>query len=159
MEGVNKAILVGSVGADPEVRSLGDNKVLTTFRLATNRSYKNQSGEKKTDTTWHNIKAWGVLAENMGKLVKKGTNIFVEGEIQNTEYEKDGVKKYMTSVMVKNFTLLPSANRTVAATDAEPAAASVQAYKSETAQPAQAAQTVSASSADVMGGGDDDLPF
>lgn len=162
MEGVNKVTLVGSVGSDPEVKTTANGKTLTTFRMATNRGYKDKNtGEKKSETQWHSIKAWGPLAESMGKHVRKGSNLYLEGEIQYSEFEaKDGSgKRWSTSIMALEFTFLPSANRSDD-TSAGPEAAATKSVQDFKAAPAAApvAQTVSASSADVMGD-QDDLPF
>ena len=97
---MNKVILFGNVGKDPEVKHLESNKVVAKFSLATNKSYTNQSGEKITDTSWHNIVLWGKLAELAEKYVKKGNSVIIEGEINYRSWEdKEGVTKYMTEII------------------------------------------------------------
>jgi single-strand DNA-binding protein len=101
---MNKAILFGNVGKDPEVKRLESSKIVAKFSLATNKSYNNQAGEKITETAWHNIVLWGKLAELTEKYVKKGNSIIIEGEISYRDYiDKDGVKKYFTEIIGKEL--------------------------------------------------------
>lgn len=103
---MNKVILIGRVGQEPESKSVGDSTV-TKFSLATSESYKNKSGEKVEDTTWHNIEIWGKLAEVADKYVKKGDKLMVEGKIKVDQYEdKDGVKKTATKIRVESMEML-----------------------------------------------------
>jgi single-strand DNA-binding protein len=97
---MNKAILFGNVGKDPEVRNLESGKKVAKFPLATNKSYTNQQGEKITDTSWHNIVLWNKLAELAEKYVKKGSSIIIEGEISYRSYEnKEGQTIYTTDII------------------------------------------------------------
>jgi single-strand DNA-binding protein len=97
---MNKAILYGNVGKDPEVKRLESGKVVAKFSLATNKSYTNQQGEKITETAWHNIVLWGKLAELAEKYVKKGNSVIIEGEIAYRSYDdKDGNTKYITEIV------------------------------------------------------------
>jgi len=106
---INKVILVGRVGKDPEVRHLDNNSVVASFTLATNESYKNKSGEKVTNTEWHNIVVWRSLAEIAGRYVKKGTMLYVEGKIRTRAWnDKDGNKRYTTEIEADNFQMLSS---------------------------------------------------
>ncbi len=157
MEGVNKLILIGSVGGDPEFKELQDGRKLVKFSMATNRTYK-KNDTKVTDTQWHNIEAWGDLAVNMAKLIKKGQNLYLEGEVRYGQYEaKDGTKRNTVSVWTKSFNLLPGKPKEDASGNNEAAAAkSVQEFKESSSEPV--AETVAASAADVRGD-DDDLPF
>jgi single-strand DNA-binding protein len=96
---MNKCILFGNTGKDPEVKRLESGKVVAKFSLATNKKYTNQAGEKVTETAWHNIVLWGKLAELAEKYVKKGDSLIIEGEISYRTYtDKDGVTKYMTEI-------------------------------------------------------------
>lgn len=96
---VNKVILLGNVGKDPEVRYLENNVAVCNFTLATSETYKNKSGEKVTTTEWHNIVLWRGLAEVAEKYVKKGTQLFIEGRIRSRSYDdKDGNKRYITEI-------------------------------------------------------------
>ena len=96
---MNKIILHGNVGKDPDTRKVND-KTVTKFSLATNKSYTNNSGEKITETQWHNIILWGKVAETASKYVKKGTSLIIEGEISYRSYEnKDGQTVYVTEII------------------------------------------------------------
>lgn len=104
---VNKVILVGNVGKDPEVRTLDNGVSVASFSLATSESYKNKAGELVKSTEWHNISVWRGLADVASKYVKKGTQLYVEGKIRTRSYDdKDGNKKYITEIIADNFTML-----------------------------------------------------
>ncbi|MBI4647824.1 MAG: single-stranded DNA-binding protein [Bacteroidia bacterium] len=104
---VNKAILIGNVGKDPEVRYLENGVAVANFSLATSEVYKNKAGEKITTTEWHNIVLWNRLAETAEKFVKKGTPLFIEGRIRTRQWEdKDGNKRYTTEIVGDNMQLL-----------------------------------------------------
>jgi single-strand DNA-binding protein len=104
---MNKVILIGRTGKDPEIRHLESGKVVATFSLATDKRYKTASGERKTDTSWHNIVIWGKLAEVAEKWLKKGQMLMIEGSISNRSYEdKDKVKRYVTEILCDNFEML-----------------------------------------------------
>ncbi len=105
---VNKVILIGNVGKDPEVRYIEANNVsVAKFPLATSESYKNKNGERVTNTEWHNIVMWRNLSQFAEKYIKKGSQIFVEGKITSRSYEdKEGNKRYITEVIVDNVRLL-----------------------------------------------------
>ena len=97
---MNHWIGYGNVGKDPEVKRLESGKTVAKFALATNKSYKNQVGEKVTETQWHNIILWGKLADLAEKYVKKGSPIIIEGEIQYRNYEnKEGQTIYITEII------------------------------------------------------------
>tara|TARA_B100001113_G_scaffold256472_1_gene211754 strand:- start:595 stop:1002 length:408 start_codon:yes stop_codon:yes gene_type:complete len=107
MSGVNKVILLGNLGKDPEVRRLDDGRGVANFSLATSETYKNKSGEKVTNTEWHNIVLWSPLADIAESYLKKGSQVYIEGKISNRSYEdKDGVKKYVSEVVGREITLL-----------------------------------------------------
>ena len=107
MSGVNKVILLGNLGKDPEVRRLDDGRGVANFSLATSETYKNKSGEKVTNTEWHNIVLWSPLADIAESYLKKGSQVYIEGKISNRSYEdKDGVKKYISEVVGREITLL-----------------------------------------------------
>jgi len=106
---INKVILVGRVGKDPELRLLDNDRSIARFTLATNETYKNKNGEKITNTDWHNLVVWRGQAEFAGKYVKKGSLIYVEGKIRNRSWDdKDGNKRYTTEIEVENIQLLSS---------------------------------------------------
>ena len=104
---VNKAILVGYVGTDPEVRYLDSGTPVCNFRLATSEVYKNKSGERVTTTEWHNVVLWRGLAETAEKYIKKGTQLYIEGRIKTRSWDdKDGNKRYTTEIICDNLQML-----------------------------------------------------
>lgn len=108
---INKVILVGRVGKDPEVRHLDNNASVARITLATNETYKNKNGEKVTNTEWHNLVAWRSHADFAGKYIKKGIMLYVEGKIRTRSWDdKDGNKRNTTEIDVENFQLLSSRN-------------------------------------------------
>lgn len=107
MSGVNKCILVGRIGKDPEVRNLDNGATVANFTLATSESYKDKTtGEKKEVTDWHNIVLWRGLAEIAQKYLHKGDMIYVEGKLRTRSWEKDGVTRYTTEIIGDNMTML-----------------------------------------------------
>ncbi len=124
---VNKVILVGNVGKDPEVRYLEKEVAVANFTLATTeRGYTLQNGTQVPDRTeWHNIVAWRGLATLAEKYIKKGAQIYVEGKIQSRSYEKDGIKRYFTEIYAEEIQFLgkkPESNEAPANLVAEPSA-------------------------------------
>jgi single-strand DNA-binding protein len=102
---INKVILIGRLGMDPEIKFLDNGRCKVTFNLATNESFRNKKGEIETVSDWHHILAWGKIAENMQKL-KKGYQVYIEGKIKYNAYEKDGSKHYKTTIQVDIFRTL-----------------------------------------------------
>lgn len=106
---VNKALLIGRLGADPEVRYTPDGTMVTTFRLATDLQWKDKNGEKLQKTEWHRIVTYGKLAEICGNYLSKGKLIFIEGRIQTRSWEdKDGIKRSTTEIVATNMQMLDS---------------------------------------------------
>ena len=105
---VNKVILVGNAGRDPEVRYLEKNVAVANFTLATtDRAYTTQSGIQVPERTeWHNIVAWRGLAELAEKYIRKGSQLYIEGKIQTRSYDKDGIKRYVTEIFADTIQLL-----------------------------------------------------
>ena len=100
----NSVRLVGNLGMDPEVKSFDNNKTLAKIAIATNETYKNDKGEKVTDTQWHNCILWGAQAKLAEDLLRKGDEIAVEGKLASRSYvDKDGNKRYVTEVVVNEF--------------------------------------------------------
>ena len=98
MAGVNKVILVGNLGKDPEVRYLDSGVAVANFSLATTENYKNKQGEKVSQTEWHNIVLWRGLAEVAEKWLKKGSSVYIEGKIRTNKWEdKEGNTRYNTA--------------------------------------------------------------
>ena len=107
MTGVNKVILIGNLGKDPEIRHLDNGRAVANFSLATSENYKNREGEKVTTTEWHNVVLWTPLAEIAEKYLNKGNQIYLEGKLTNRSYEdKEGNRKYITEVVGHNLTML-----------------------------------------------------
>ena len=105
---VNKVILVGNLGKDPEVKFTPSGVPVAKFSLATNERYKDKAGEWQDRTEWHNIVAWQRLAEIVGEYVKKGSKIYIEGRLQTSSWEdkQSGEKKYRTEVVASDLVLL-----------------------------------------------------
>jgi single-strand DNA-binding protein len=108
MRGLNVVHLIGHLGKDPELRYTQSGKAVATFSLATSESWKDQNGEKQEKTEWHNIVVWGKIGELCGEFLKKGNPVFVAGKLQTRSYEKDGIKKYVTEIVVSNMVMLGS---------------------------------------------------
>lgn len=103
----NKVQLIGNLGNAPEIKTTEGGKKLARFSVATNESYRNAKGEKVTETQWHNLVAWGKVAEIAEKFLLKGTEVAIEGKLINRSYtDKQGVKKYITEVQVAEVLLL-----------------------------------------------------
>jgi len=122
---INSATLIGNTGKDPEVRTISSGKKVASFSLATTEHYKNASGEKTTKTSWHNIKAWGGLAEIAEKYIKKGQLLYVEGKIDYSSYDdKDGNKRYVTEIIANSIQMLGGKKTDDVATCPDPQAES-----------------------------------
>jgi len=107
MSGVNKVILVGRLGKDPEVRNLENGATVANFSIATSETYKDKTtGDKKEVTEWHNIVLWRGLAEVAAKYLHKGDMIYIEGKLRTRSWEKEGVTRYTTEVVGDNMTML-----------------------------------------------------
>ncbi len=103
----NSVRLIGNIGNEPEIKKLDGEKKLAKFSLATNETYKNDKGEKITETQWHNLIAWGATAGVIEKYTKKGQEIAVEGKLTSKSYtDKEGIKRYVTEIVVSDVLLL-----------------------------------------------------
>jgi single-strand DNA-binding protein len=105
---LNKVMLIGNLGRDPELKVTPGGQALARFSIATTESWKDSAGEKKSKTEWHNILIWGKQAEVAEKYLRKGAQVLIEGKLQYREYEKDGVKRYATDIRADHFTMLGS---------------------------------------------------
>jgi single-strand DNA-binding protein len=146
---VNKAILVGYVGNDPEVKYLDSGTPVANFRLATSENYTNKAGEKVSQTEWHNIVLWRSLAGIAEKYVKKGTQVYIEGRIRTRSWDdRDGNKRYTTEIVADNMQLM--GRRGDSGTDTLPPAGS-----------SAESQSFSKSTDDIVSDNEiaDDLPF
>lgn len=102
---MNKAILIGNLGADPELRHVGDSAVCN-MRIATTDSFKDRDGKRQERTDWHNVSAWGPQGESCAKFLRKGSKVGVEGQIQTRSYDKDGQKHYATEIRASHVEFL-----------------------------------------------------
>lgn len=106
MSGINKVILVGHLGKDPEIRQLEGGVSVASFPLATSETF-NKDGKKVEQTEWHNIVLWRSLADVAAKFLQKGKLVYIEGKLRTRSFEdKEGIKKYTTEVVAENFTML-----------------------------------------------------
>jgi len=107
--GINKVILVGNLGADPETRYTPSGTAITSIRIATSESWKDkQTGEQQERTEWHRVEFFSRLAEIAGEYLKKGSQVYIEGKLRTDEYEKDGIKRYSTKVIADEMQMLGS---------------------------------------------------
>lgn len=114
---INKVILVGNVGADPEVRVLDGGAKVARIRLATTeRIYNKEKNETKELTEWHNVTLWRGLAEVTDKYIRKGSQVYIEGKLRTREYDKDGVKHYTTEVLADELKMLGKRDATTQST-------------------------------------------
>ncbi len=103
----NKVQLIGNLGNAPEVKNTENGKKLARFSMATNETYRGRTGEKITETTWHNVVAWGKVADIAEKFLTKGKEIAIEGKLINRNYtDKDGIKRYITEIQVNELLLI-----------------------------------------------------
>jgi len=129
MAGVNKVILIGNLGRDPEVRYTGEGKPVANFTMATTERWSDPSGERKEKTEWHRIVVWGKQAEIAGEYLRKGRQVYVEGSLQTREWtDRDGNKRQTTEIRAQRFQMLgrrdeePEASVAQAPASGEPAA-------------------------------------
>ena len=136
---LNKVMLIGNAGRDPEVRHLESGSVTASFTLATTERYRDRNGEWKEQTEWHNIVCWRYLAETAEKYVRKGTQLFIEGKIRNRQYtDRDGNTRYITEIVADSMQLLGKKADNPATNAAN---AYQQPYQAAPAQPSAAMQT------------------
>ena len=104
---INKVIIIGTLGRDPEMRYLPNGNAVVSISLATDEGYKDKtSGQMVEKTEWHRVEAFGRLAEIIGEYLKKGSKCYVEGKLRTDEYEKDGIKRYSTKIIANEMTML-----------------------------------------------------
>lgn len=150
--GINKVILIGNLGADPETRYLPSGSAVTNVRLATSESWRDkQSGETKERTEWHQVVFFNKLAEIAGEYLKKGSKVYVEGSLRTRQWDKDGQKHYTTEIVASEMQMLDSRGSGMGA--AEPA-------RSVPARPAVGAAAMDAGMEPAgFDNFDDDIPF
>jgi single-strand DNA-binding protein len=105
---MNRVILIGNLGGDPETRYTAGGTAVCKFSLATSRKFTGKDGQKQEKTEWHRIVTWAKLAEICGKYLTKGKQVMIEGRIEYGSYEKDGVKHYTTDIIAENMQMLGS---------------------------------------------------
>ncbi len=110
MAGLNKVMLIGNLGRDPETTVYENNVKRVTFTVATSESYKDKAGNKVTQTEWHNIVCWRGLADIAAQYLKKGMQVYIEGKIRTHSWEDNGVKKYATDIVADTFQMLGAKN-------------------------------------------------
>ena len=109
----NKVQLIGNLGKDPEIKNLSSGKLKAAFSLATSENYRNSQGEKVTDTQWHNVVAWGKIAEIAENYLQKGNKVAIEGKLVHRVYDdSEGNKKYITEVVANSVMMLDSKPKT-----------------------------------------------
>lgn len=148
---VNKVILIGNVGADPEVKYLEGGTAVANLRLATTESYKNKNGEKVEQTEWHSIVLWRGLAEIVEKYVHKGMRLYIEGRIRTRSWDdQNGTKRYTTEIWADNMQMLSFKQDT-----GDNSGAPARNYNAPASSAAPASQSPAANSSEDS----DDLPF
>ena len=108
MASLNRVILIGNLGRDPETRYLPNGDAVANISVATTESWKDKSGEKQEKTEWHRVTLYRRLGEIAGEYLKKGSQVYIEGRIEYREYEKDGVKRYATDIIASEMKMLGS---------------------------------------------------
>lgn len=157
MAGVNKVILVGNLGADPEIRNLPSGSSVANFNIATSETYTNKNGERVTQTEWHRIECWEGLAKISEQYLKKGNQVYIEGKLRTEEWQdKEGNTRYTTKVRAQNMTMLGGRNDNNSG-GGMAESGSNQGYAGN-AQPTGGGQPSTGSSFSDEGS-DDDLPF
>lgn len=149
---VNKVILIGNVGKDPEVKYLEQDVPVAKFTLATSESYKAKNGEKVETTEWHNIVLWRGLAKIAEQYVRKGSKLFIEGKITHRQYEQDGVTKFFTEIVGNNMEMLSSKSD-------DNKSGTGQYFHNQNTQSANPASSITNEPEMDDSGGDEDLPF
>jgi single-strand DNA-binding protein len=151
---VNKVILIGNLGKDPEIRTLETGISVATIVLATSERYKDRNtGEQKENTDWHTVVLWRGLAEIAQKYLKKGSSVYVEGRLKTRSYtDKEGNPRYVTEVLGDNLTMLGGRPN-------DGASSAYNTGNQPAANPSTQNEAPSGSSADFEGGEADDLPF
>ena len=160
---LNKVLLIGNVGKDPEIRHLESGASVASFTLATSERYRDRGGELRENTEWHNIVAWRQLADLAANYIKKGTQIFVEGTIRTRSWDdQNGAKRYTTEIMANSIQLLGRRGDTPAADGAPvqaPAQRPAPSYSAPRQEPAQPQSTPRIQPEDLTAdSGTDDLP-
>jgi single-strand DNA-binding protein len=155
-EGLNRVMLLGNLGADPELRVTPGGQAVLKLRLATNESYVDRNNVRQERTEWHRVTVWGRRAEALGKILQKGDSLFIEGRLQTSSYEKNGEKRYSTEVIANNIVLPGRGSRG----DGAPLREGARTSRDAGAEPpAEDYGEPQGSGGPTAGGGEDDIPF
>jgi single-strand DNA-binding protein len=126
MAGLNKVMIIGNLGADPEMRYTADGKALTSFRVASSRNYSGPDGERREETEWFSVVTWQKLAEQCSQFLQKGRRVYVEGRLQTRSWDgPDGQRKYRTEVVAEKVLFLDRAGATPFSDDHETSSAPI----------------------------------
>ncbi len=157
MASVNKAIIVGNLGKDPEMRYTQSNTAVTNFTVATTDQWTDREGNKQERTEWHRVVAWGRLGEICGQYLQKGKQVYIEGRLQTREWEdQQGQKRYTTEIVAREMQMLGRAGDSQGGGGGAPASPAQQAPKKAAQQGGPAQDPFPEA---PMPGDDDDLPF
>jgi single-strand DNA-binding protein len=118
--GINKVILIGNLGSDPEMRYTANGTAIAKFRVATNESYNDKEGNRQEHTEWHLVTAWGRLGEVCGQYLSKGKQVFIEGRLRTSSYEKDGIKRYTTEIIARDMQMLGASQERTGVREEQP---------------------------------------
>ena len=155
MAGVNKAILIGNLGADPELRHTPNGMAVANFNIATTEQWTSKNGERSERTEWHRIVCWGRLAEICNEYLSKGRQVYIEGRIQTRQWEdRDGNRRYTTEIIAQNLQMLGRPGERAEVPAGGPTFES-EAYPDATAGAGAAMSSLGT----VPAGGEDDVPF
>ncbi len=172
--GVNKVILIGNIGADPELRYTPKGTAVTNFNMATNENWTDSSGERQERTEWHRVVVWGRLAEICNQYLRKGSKVYIEGRLQTRSWEgQDGQKRYTTEVVARDMQMLDSredidagggfsqgpGGPTEGTQDVRPGSEGTQDVRPGSGETGGGPGTGSGGSSPPPYGADDDLPF
>jgi single-strand DNA-binding protein len=156
-EGLNRVMLIGNLGADPDLKVTPGGQAILKLRLATNESYLDRNNVRQERTEWHRVTVWGRRAEALGKILQKGDSLFVEGRLQTSSYEKNGEKRYSTEVVANNI-VLPGRGRGEGGREGGGAAGGGRPSR-DTAEGPPDDFGDSGGGSPAGGGGEDDIPF
>lgn len=155
MASVNKVIIVGNLGRDPEVKYMADGNAICNLSVATTYAWKDKaSGEKKEETEWHRVTLRARLAEVAGEYLKKGSAVYIEGRLRTRKYEKDGVERYSTEIMADSMQMIGGRGEGASGAAQAPASAPVQ-----RPAPAPARAAAKPAGGDPFGDMEDNIPF
>ena|SRR5271154_319579 len=157
-EGLNRVMLIGNLGADPDLKVTPGGQAILKLRLATNESYLDRNNVRQERTEWHRVTVWGRRAEALGKILQKGDSLFVEGRLQTSSYEKNGEKRYSTEVVANNI-VLPGRGRGEGGGREGAGGGGARPSRDVAESPPDDFGDASGGGSSGGGGGEDDIPF